>query len=142
MRRRKNGAVRVLVAEPDELLATSYHDALAEAGFEVETATSGVECATKLRAFQPRVLVLEPEMQWGQGEGVLCFLQEEAELHPVAVVMINAELAVNHLRSGKGLIQGWLRKPFPPNRLAGLVFELSTRSGWLPAHRAVPQRHR
>ena len=45
--------------------------ALLREGFELETAVSGLECVARLREAVPDVLVLEPHMPWGGGDGVL-----------------------------------------------------------------------
>ena len=48
---RSNGPkpVRVLMADPDESLRPVYRGPLFEEGFELVTATSGLECVTRLR---------------------------------------------------------------------------------------------
>ena len=70
---RSNGAkpVRVLMADPDESLRPVYRGPLFEEGFELVTAASGLECVARLRDRVPDVLVLEPQLPWGGGEGVL-----------------------------------------------------------------------
>ena len=43
-------------------------------------ALSGLECAARLRECVPDVLVLEPQLPWGGGEGVLAMMGEVPSL--------------------------------------------------------------
>jgi sigma-B regulation protein RsbU (phosphoserine phosphatase) len=79
--------IRVLIADHDELLLENYTAFFREISWETAVATSGLQCVEQLRTFRPDVLVLEPELPWGGGAGVL------AEMHgvsgvPLAPVMI------------------------------------------------------
>jgi DNA-binding response OmpR family regulator len=83
---------KVLLADPDESLLTLYRAFLVNDRFTVETATSGLECVEKLRSFAPDVLVLEPELPWGRGEGVLARMHQETDLPRVPVVVLSHRL--------------------------------------------------
>lgn len=63
--------VRVLLADPEEMLLEAYQGFLSRRGFEVETAASGPVCVAKLHSWKPDILVLEPEMPNGWGERIL-----------------------------------------------------------------------
>src|SRR3954470_3018199 len=89
--------VRVLIADPDQLLVASYREFLAGEGFEVATAADGLDCMAKLRSFAPDVLVLEPAQLWGGGDGVLARLREEADLSPAKVLVLSARLDLDRL---------------------------------------------
>ena len=41
--------IRVLIADPDEYLLDSYRQYLAQHGFDVVTATTGLDCVERLR---------------------------------------------------------------------------------------------
>ena len=75
---RSNGStlIRVLMADPDESLQPLYREPLLQKGFIVTAALSGLECAARLRERVPDVLVLEPQLPWGGGEGVLAMMGE------------------------------------------------------------------
>ena len=75
---RSNGSkpIRVLMADPDESLQPVYREPLLQEGFELATAASGLECVARLRERVPDVLVLEPQLPWGGGEGVLAMMGE------------------------------------------------------------------
>jgi carbon storage regulator CsrA len=81
-------SVRVLIADPDEYLFDNYRDYLEQRGCEVATATSGVECIDMLRDFVPDVLVLEPSIPWGGGDGVLAVMHEEPAVPSVPVIVL------------------------------------------------------
>ncbi len=81
-------SVRVLIADPDEYLIDNYRDYLEQHGCEVATAKTGVECIEKLRGFLPDVLILEPSIPWGGGDGVLAVMHEEPDVSSVPVIAL------------------------------------------------------
>jgi DNA-binding response OmpR family regulator len=78
------------MADPDESLRPMYRGPLFEEGFELATAASGLECITRLRERVPEVLVLEPQLPWGGGEGVLAIMGEVPELATVPVMVLTS----------------------------------------------------
>ena len=114
---------RVLIADPDRVLAARYRAALEQGGFETQAAASGLECLARLRAFRPHVLVLEPDLPWGAGEGVLALLREDESLPGVSVVVVSARAASDGL-GGQGQVRGHFQKPLEPRRLVGIVREV------------------
>jgi CheY-like chemotaxis protein len=62
-------SVRLLLADAEPGLTEIYRRALAGNGFEVATAHTSLDCLVRLRTFRPDVLVLDPELPWGQGQG-------------------------------------------------------------------------
>jgi len=81
--------LRVLIADADCSLLASYRRALAEAGFEPVTASSGLECLAGLRTYRPCALVLDAELPWGSGAGVLALMREQAELASMPVLILS-----------------------------------------------------
>lgn len=78
--------VLVAVAEPTmSWLCRLY---LQERGYEVETAGDALECLAKLRRGKPTVLVLDLDLRWGGGDGVLAWLREEGGAPSVPVVLV------------------------------------------------------
>ena len=61
-----------------------------EEGFELVTAASGLECVARLRERVPDVLVLEPQLPWGGGEGVLAIMGEVPQLATVPVMVLTS----------------------------------------------------
>lgn len=80
--------VRVLIADPDEYLVDSYRTCLEQHGFEVLVATNGLECVERLRNSAPDVLVLEPALPWGGGDGVLAMMREEPDVPRIPVIAL------------------------------------------------------
>jgi CheY-like chemotaxis protein len=71
---------RVLVAVPNEAALASYREVLTRNGFEVDTTTNGLDCVAKLRCLRPDVLALDPDLPWGENDGVLSVMQEESDV--------------------------------------------------------------
>jgi CheY-like chemotaxis protein len=67
----------LLIVESDTALCRLYERFLRAHGYGVETAADGLSCLAKLRRGPPAVLVLDLEICWGGGEGVLAWLREE-----------------------------------------------------------------
>jgi DNA-binding response OmpR family regulator len=81
-------SVRVLIADTDKYLLESYRAHLRRDEFDVVTATGGVECVEKLREWIPDLLVLEPSIPWGGGDGVLAMMHEESDVPLVPVLVL------------------------------------------------------
>lgn len=82
--------VRILLAGESNYRWRSYHKRLDEAGFSVRLTNSGVDCVTALREFHPKVLVLDPNIPWGGGDGVLAVRNKEPELKNNLVMILTA----------------------------------------------------
>ena len=89
---RSNGSlpIRVLMADPDVSLSPVYREPLSREGFELVTAESGLECVARLRERVPDVLVLEPHMPWGGGDGILAIMGESPDLAAVPVMILTS----------------------------------------------------
>jgi DNA-binding response OmpR family regulator len=81
-------SAHVLIANRDRFLLKSYSRHLRERGAIVSTATTGLECVELLRQLVPDVLVLEPNLLWGGGDGVLALIAEERRLRPAVVIVL------------------------------------------------------
>lgn len=81
----------VLLAIHPSLARREYGAALMRQGFDVVTADDGLQCLERLRESLPDVLVIEPELPWGGGDGVLEMVHEELELHGTSVFVLTAE---------------------------------------------------
>jgi DNA-binding response OmpR family regulator len=110
---------RVLLADPDQGLLDIYREFLLRDGFDVVTAMDGLDCVAKMRSFLPEVLVLEPELPWGRGEGVLAQMYEDPAV-PLIPVMILTGQEDPKGRYGVGIfpVSSYHVKPLAPNRLA------------------------
>ncbi len=120
--------VRVLIADPDEYLVSDYCDYLEQHGFEVATATTALECVEKLREFAPNVLILEPSIPWGWGDGVLAMMHEESDIPsvPVLVLTYGRDRGVLY-RLAPYKIDDYQVKPMRPRRLAERIRAIAPR---------------
>jgi carbon storage regulator CsrA len=118
-------AVRVLLADPDEFLAASYAECLRQRGATVTTAGTGLECLERLHDFSPDVLVLEPELLWGGGDGVLAVVHEQPELRPAFVVLVSyaRDRSLLH-RVSRFKVDDYQVKPVSAARLANRLSRL------------------
>jgi carbon storage regulator CsrA len=118
-------AARILIADSDRFLVARYRRHLSELGVSVSTARSGLECIQRLRDAVPDVLVLDPALQWGGGDGVLAVLHEEPALRP-AVVMILAQSRNRSFlyRLSRFRVDDYQTKPLTPDRLATRICTL------------------
>jgi CheY-like chemotaxis protein len=83
-------AARILIADANEQVRAVYATWLADCGFEVATAADGLDCIAGLRDFVPELLVLDPDLPWGGGLGVLARMHEEVDLPYVPVILLAA----------------------------------------------------
>jgi DNA-binding response OmpR family regulator len=81
--------IRVLIADPDEMLLAEYRQ-YAHDQFDVVTALNGVECIKQIRQQKPDVLILEPRLHWGCGEGVLTMMHEVMDMATVPVMLLTS----------------------------------------------------
>jgi len=68
----------LLIADRDADRCEVFRRFLTERGYEVETSTDGLGCVAKLRQVTPALLMLDLELLWGGGDGVLAWLREES----------------------------------------------------------------
>jgi DNA-binding response OmpR family regulator len=110
---------RVLLADTDVVLLEKYREFLLQEGFDVMVARDALDCVAKLRSFVPDVLVLAPELPWGQSEGVLAMMYEEPDVPLVPVVVLSAAEDPEG-RCGVGFFpaSAYHIKPLAPSRLA------------------------
>jgi DNA-binding NtrC family response regulator len=114
---------RVLIADADGEWLSICERGLCESGFTVETVRDGLACLARLeRGPDPDVLVLELEMPWGGGDGVLASLRETANAPGQRVVVITGRAPADVLSERTGIPSSHcLRKPFHLDALLNLV---------------------
>jgi carbon storage regulator CsrA len=121
-------AIRVLIADSDAFLTESYRDDLSRQGAAVATATTGLDCMERLRQFHPDVLVLDPALPWGGGDGVLAILHEQPELRPPFVLLVTHahDRGLLH-RVSRFKVDDFQVKPLPAKRLVQRICTLLVR---------------
>lgn len=121
---------KVLLADTDEDLLALHSQFLRQRGFQVSTAKDGLECVAQLRAFRPHILVLNPELPWGSGEGVLAMMYEEADVPFVPVVALACHFPEDGMNCiGVFPVSGYQLKPLPPPALEKYLL-LSLKKYW------------
>jgi DNA-binding response OmpR family regulator len=130
--------IRVLIADPDTDLLAAYCEAFSES-LELTTAVSGVDCFARLREQTPDVVVLEPDLPWGGGDGVLAVMHDDDALAAIPVMILTGCRDVEVLRSVAVFsISDYHVKPLPPIRLLTRIHALLA---WRAGSGAVPPRN-
>jgi DNA-binding response OmpR family regulator len=107
------------MAEPDFSLAADYREPLLQEGIHLTTASYGLECVDRLRECVPDVLVLEPHMPWGGGDGILAVMSEDPQLASVPVMVLTSCRDPQVLNAvARFPISDYHLKPITPRRLA------------------------
>lgn len=109
----------LLIAESDPELRGIYDRLSSMLGYDVETAADGVECWSKLRARSPDALVLDVDILWGGGDGVLACLRDDADGAEAPAVFITGDHEPDVLSRRFGVPPGrCFQKPY---RLTALL---------------------
>jgi DNA-binding response OmpR family regulator len=130
--------IRVMMADPDQSLHSMYRAPLFQEGFEVTAALNGLECVAWLHHNIPDLLVLEPQLPWGGGDGVLAIMGEVLDLATVPVMILTSCRDPQVLdRVALFPISDYYVKPLAPERLASLLrmMHYQSRSGHAAAER-------
>lgn len=113
---------RLLIADGDPELSDVYRRFFTHHGYEVGTANGGVECLVKLRSHPVTHLILDLEIPWGGGEGVLAFLREEFPAHSLPRVVLTSQRSTQAgLERAQLPVVGCFRKPCRLNDLLDCI---------------------
>ena len=77
----------LLIADGDAELCDLYQRFLTDRGYEVKTSSDGLDCLRMLHQMTPDALVLDREILWGGGDGVLAWLREEIPTRGIPVIL-------------------------------------------------------
>jgi DNA-binding response OmpR family regulator len=77
----------LLIAESDTALLDVVTQFFRRLGYTVDTAAGGLECLNKLRRHPYLLLVLDRDLPWGGGEGVLAVMRDEPSLARIPVIL-------------------------------------------------------
>ncbi len=121
---------RLLIADSNASMCDLYQSYLSKSGYELETASGGIECLEKLRVFCPQVLVLDMTLPWGGGDGVLGQMASEWNLRSISVVLTSTSeiLAEELVSQTNHPVVCYLKKPFPLKDLLGKITILMHRT--------------
>jgi DNA-binding NtrC family response regulator len=76
---------RILIAHSDGYLLDLYETVFVDEHCEVEVVENGLQCLASLKEFRPQIMILEWELPWGGGDGVLALLPQQYRRIPVIV---------------------------------------------------------
>jgi CheY-like chemotaxis protein len=112
----------VLVVEDDPQVRDVIEELLRMEGFGVESAVDGAEALMRIRSgFRPAVILLDSMMPRMNGAEFLRAREQDAGL-----------LAIPDGTSSRYRIEGFLRKPFDPERLLEVVQKHTSPPGGFP----------
>lgn len=83
-------SIRVLVADPDEYFWTAHSDFFEEQGVLVTHVADGLDCVDHLRRSDWDLLIIDPTIPWGGGDGVLALMDEDPNLTHVPAIVLTA----------------------------------------------------
>lgn len=114
---------RLLIADADDAWLNVCERGLCDGGFTVATARDGLACLTQLQwNTQLDVVVLDLDMPWGGGDGVLAILREEDCLPDRMLVIVTGQAPPSVLSARSGVpISHCLPKPFHVDELLNMV---------------------
>jgi carbon storage regulator CsrA len=118
-------SISLLIADPNEYLLDLYREYFPQHGFRIATATNGLDCVEKLREFAPDILVLEPMMPWGGGDGVLALMHKDSDIPDVPVMILTYGCDPNVLYNISPFpISDYQKKPMSPKQLAARISKI------------------
>jgi CheY-like chemotaxis protein len=122
----------VLVVEDDPQVRDVIEELLRMEGFGVESAVDGAEALMRIRSgFRPAVILLDSMMPRMNGAEFLRAREQDAGLLAIPVYLISASGDFDGT-SSRYRIEGFLRKPFDPERLLEVVQKHTSPPGGFP----------
>ena len=116
----------LLVAHSDHYLLEHLVLGLEQSGFSVHNANSGINCVAKLRAIKPEVLLLDPHLLWGGGDGVLASMVSNPALVSIPVLLlVTFETDMNLANSLRTTVSDVLSLPSSKEAIADRCLELA-----------------
>ena len=111
---------RVLIADSNVKSLGLYKRIFPSIGIDIEVAEDGLDCLHKLHDFLPELVILELELLWGGGDGVIALMGEDVSTSPVVLVTEHAQPELLARKLGYPVVD-CLRKPFAPNVLVAKI---------------------
>jgi CheY-like chemotaxis protein len=115
-----SGGRHVLVVDDDRALRHAITALLHEAGYTIDQAGDGLEALDKLRRRQTDVILLDVGLPGMSGLEVLAQARQ-APTPPRVVVMTADDTPETLLQSLRAQAHSFIRKPFAPKRIVGVV---------------------
>ena len=120
----------VLVAEDDEDILLLVTTRLRRDGFEVTTASNGVDAIDLIRERRPDVAVLDIGMPPPDGLEVVRAVRDDDALADTRLLLLTAKAQESDVRRGlEAGADAYITKPFSPAELSARVKELLDQGG-------------
>jgi DNA-binding response OmpR family regulator len=111
---------RVLVVEDDTWIAWMVADELADRGYQVRTATNGLEALQRLEEGRPDVIVLDLMLPTMHGWDFVECYQQKTGGASLPIIVVSAAGGVSRSMEKRG-VRRYLAKPFDLEELARCV---------------------
>ena len=110
--------LRILFAEPDDVLGEIYARFFDCHGFDVLAVSGGFDCMRKIALFDPQVLVLDDDLKWGGAAAVLTRLREDPLTPCPPVILVTGDAKPQQLSDSLHLpAERCFTKPLSLNHL-------------------------
>lgn len=111
---------KILIVEDDFDLASLYHAALEDAGYTVETLSTGGEVVEKARDYQPDAILLDIMLPGMNGMTLLRQLKqvESTQQIPVYVLTVLEQQTIRKQALEMGATDYWVKSNVTPKSLA------------------------
>lgn len=113
---------RILVVEDHDLLLLAIRDILEVEGYEVVTATDGVEALERMQSFTPELIIADISMPRMDGYRFFEEVHANSEWVPIPFIFLTARAEREDRLKGKALgAEDYIVKPFDPQELVVVV---------------------
>lgn len=122
---------RILLVDDSELVLAVGRDALEEAGYEVFTASSGIEANSIIFSRnKPDLIILDVMMPMLEGHKKARLLKEKEFTKEIPILLLSSK-SEDELRRlvGEAGADGYIRKPFGAGELARVVADFFRKRG-------------
>lgn len=109
---------RLLIAVSDGETRDLYDRFFSSAGYDVSTAANGLQCLERIRADHPDLLVLDNEIPWGGGDGILEVIDDELKDDLLDVVVVTSDR--HHCRLERPVL-ACIEKPCRVSRILQII---------------------
>lgn len=115
-------AKTILIVDDSVSMRQLISFALADAGYDVISASNGKEALSKLDSSRVRMVITDLNMPEMDGIELIRRLRSDAASRFIPVVMLTTESQESKKREGRVAgAAGWIVKPFSPGHLLGVV---------------------
>lgn len=117
-------ATHILVADRNSVVRKSCRRFFTASGYDVSAEVDALQCIEQLQSLSPDLPILDPEIPWRGGAGVLSWLQEQTPPPTVAVVIANGHAIADIPPDLKRLVAHRVERPTCLPDLSAFVIQL------------------